>query len=203
MPPSEAKKILEMKVDSFKDIIKKTALSLFKEKGLNNVSTRDLNTRLNISRSHMYHYYSNWEELKLDAIKKMLDDDIIDYFSMKKERGIEKIAEELHFFLDYFLPNAPSSHWILYLEIWPLSARDQRYADLIHGNFIQCNEIVEDIITRGTESGEFSSADSHISARKIAAVLDGYSSMIILDYSDEKRALFLEEIFNFSLQILR
>ncbi|MCX3308824.1 TetR/AcrR family transcriptional regulator [Pantoea vagans] len=192
-----------MKVDSFKDIINKAALKLFKEKGLNNVSTRDLNARLNISRSHMYHYYSNWDELKLDTIKKMLDDDVNDYLLKLKERKTGTISEELLFFLDYLLPDAPSSHWILYLEIWPLSARDQRYADLIHANLMQWNDIVEDIITRGIEVGEFTSANSQVSARQIAAVLDGYSSMIILDYSAEKRALFLEEIFNFSLQMVR
>ncbi|KGD79278.1 TetR/AcrR family transcriptional regulator [Pantoea vagans] len=192
-----------MKVDSFKDIIKKAALKLFKEKGLNNVSTRDLNARLNISRSHMYHYYSNWDELKLDTIKKMLDDDVNDYLLKLKERKTGTISEELLFFLDYLLPDAPSSHWILYLEIWPLSARDQRYADLIHANLMQWNDIVEDIITRGIEVGEFTSANSQVSARQIAAVLDGYSSMIILDYSAEKRALFLEEIFKFSLQMVR
>ncbi|PXW21655.1 TetR/AcrR family transcriptional regulator [Pantoea sp. JKS000250] len=192
-----------MKVDSFKDIIKKAALKLFKEKGLNNVSTRDLNARLNISRSHTYHYYSNWDELKLDAIKKMLDDDVNDYLLKLKERKTGTISEELLFFLDYLLPDAPSSHWILYLEIWPLSARDQRYADLIHANLMQWNDIVEDIITRGIEVGEFTSANSQVSARQIAAVLDGYSSMIILDYSAEKRALFLEEIFKFSLQMVR
>lgn len=192
-----------MKVDSFKDLIKKAALNLFKEKGMNNVSTRDLNARLNISRSHMYHYYSNWDELKLDAIKKMLDDDVNDYFLKFKERKTGTISEELLFFLDYLLPDAPSSHWILYLEIWPLSARDQRYAKLIHANLMQWNEIVEDIITRGIEAGEFTSANSQVAARQIAAVLDGYSSMIILDYSAEKRALFLEEIFKFSLQMVR
>lgn len=192
-----------MKVDSFKDLIKKAALNLFKEKGLNNVSTRDLNARLNISRSHMYHYYSNWDELKLDAIKKMLDDDVNDYLLKLKERKTGTISEELLFFLDYLLPDAPSSHWILYLEIWPLSARDQRYADLIHCNLMQWNETVEDIIMRGTEAGEFTCANSTVAARQIAAVLDGYSSMIILDYSAEKRALFLEEIFNFSLQLVR
>lgn len=192
-----------MKVDSFKDLIKKAALNLFKEKGLNNVSTRDLNARLNISRSHMYHYYSNWDELKLDAIKMMLEDDVNDYLLKLKERKAGTISEELLFFLDYLLPDAPSSHWVLYLEIWPLSARDQRYADLIHTNLMQWNDIVEDIITRGIEVGEFTSANSQVSARQIAAVLDGYSSMIILDYSAEKRALFLEEIFKFSLQMVR
>jgi len=192
-----------MKVDSFKDIIRKAALNLFKEKGLNNVSTRDLNSRLNISRSHMYHYYGNWEELKLDAIKKMLGDDVNDYFIRKNEEKLKGAPEELLFFLDYLLPDAPSSHWILYLEIWPLSARDQRYADLIHRNLMQWNEIVENIITRGTEAREFTSTNSTVAARQIAAVLDGYSSMIILDYSEEKRALFLAEIFDFSLQLLK
>ncbi|MBW1215034.1 TetR/AcrR family transcriptional regulator [Pantoea allii] len=192
-----------MKVDSFKEIIRKAALNLFKDKGLNSVSTRDLNSKLNISRSHMYHYYSNWDELKFDAIKGMLDDDVSDFLSKIKESKLKDSSEELLFFLDYLLPNAPSSHWILYLEIWPLSARDQRYSNLIHSNMMQWNQILEDVLSRGIENGHFSTTKHAVIARQIAAMLDGYSSMLIVDYSEEKRSAFLHELFDFSLNMLK
>lgn len=192
-----------MKTDSLKEIIKKTALSLFKEKGLGNVSTRDLNNRLNISRSHMYHYYNNWEELKLDAIKFMLDEDINEFLKCHENKDEKESSEHLFDFLNYHLPDAPSSHWILYLEIWPISARDQRYADLIHANFIQWLEVLEKIISCGIAKGEFLANDSSVLARRIWALIDGYSSMLIVEYSDEKRSEFIKEIFDFSLNALR
>ncbi|PLL57294.1 TetR family transcriptional regulator, partial [Klebsiella michiganensis] len=65
-----------MKASNFSELIKIAALQLFREKGFNNVSTRDLTQKLNISRSHIYHYYSNWETLKKSAIKYMFDNDI-------------------------------------------------------------------------------------------------------------------------------
>lgn len=189
-----------MKVDSFKEIIKKSALSLFKDKGLNNVSTRDLNVKLNISRSHMYHYYSTWEELKLDAIKYMLDQDIVDFLSDDEYSNTLNSSEKIYRFLDYHLPKAPSTHWVLYLEIWPLSARDQSYAELIHSNFIQWHGILESIISQGIDRSDFCKVNTLSAARKILAMIDGYSSVLIVEYTEEKREEFIKEIFHYSIQ---
>ncbi|HGV3456490.1 TPA: TetR/AcrR family transcriptional regulator, partial [Klebsiella michiganensis] len=62
--------------------------------------------------------------------------------------------------------------------------------------------ILEEIIDSGINEGEFSSINASVSARQINALIDGYSSMLILDYSKEKRTAFLNEIYEISFKIL-
>lgn len=192
-----------MKGNTFSDIIRRAAHKLFLEKGINNVSTRDVTKKLNLSRSHIYHYYSDWNSLKIDVLTHMLGDDIEEYITTVEKVHFATPSDELIYYINYLLPDKPSSHWLLYLELWPLSAREPQYADLIHRHSMRWNAIIETIISRGIERGAFLISEKSIAARQISALIDGYSSMIILDYSAEKRAGFLEEISKLSFEIVK
>ena len=50
-----------------KDQIIAAALELFRSKGFADVSTRDLAEHAGLSRSHVYHYFSDWKELRREA----------------------------------------------------------------------------------------------------------------------------------------
>lgn len=191
-----------MKASNFSELIKIAALQLFREKGFNNVSTRDLTQKLNISRSHIYHYYSNWETLKESAIKYMFDNDIEECHATFKASESMSPTDRVRLYIKTLLPDAPSAHWLLYLELWPMAARDDDYANLVHNQSLQWINILEEIIGSGINEGEFSSINASVSARQINALIDGYSSLLILDYSKEKRTTFLNEIYEISFKIL-
>ena len=191
-----------MKASNFSELIKIAALQLFREKGFNNVSTRDLTQKLNISRSHIYHYYSNWEALKKSAIKYMFDNDIEECHATFNASESMSPTDRVRLYIKTLLPDAPSAHWLLYLELWPMAARDGDYANLVHNQSLQWINILEEIIDSGINEGEFSSINASVSARQINALIDGYSSMLILDYSKEKRTAFLNEIYEISFKIL-
>ncbi|MDU2771113.1 TetR/AcrR family transcriptional regulator [Klebsiella grimontii] len=191
-----------MKASNFSELIKIAALQLFREKGFNNVSTRDLTQKLNISRSHIYHYYSNWETLKKSAIKYMFDNDIEECHATFKASESMSPTDRVRLYIKTLLPDAPSAHWLLYLELWPMAARDDDYANLVHNQSLQWINILEEIIGSGINEGEFSSINASVSARQINALIDGYSSLLILDYSKEKRTDFLNEIYEISFKIL-
>ncbi|MGL4035576.1 TetR/AcrR family transcriptional regulator [Kosakonia cowanii] len=192
-----------MKTPNFSELIKMTALQLFKENGLNKVSTRDLTQKLNISRSHIYHYYRDWESLKIDAIQYMLDKDINEYhnFSQASE-GLSATENVLHY-IQYLLPDAPSAHWLLYLELWPMAARDNNYAQLVHNQYLRWRNILEEIINLGIKEKEFLTQNASASARKINALIDGYSSMLILEFTAEKRAVYIRELSELSFEIIK
>lgn len=191
-----------MKASNFSELIKIAALQLFREKGFNNVSTRDLTQKLNISRSHIYHYYSNWETLKKSVIKYMFDNDIEECHATFKASESMSPTDRVRLYIKTLLPDAPSAHWLLYLELWPMAARDDDYANLVHNQSLQWINILEEIIGSGINEGEFSSINASVSARQINALIDGYSSLLILDYSKEKRTTFLNEIYEISFKIL-
>ena len=55
-----------------KDQIIAAALELFRRKGFADVSTRDLAEHAGLSRSHIYHYFGDWNELRREAFAKTL-----------------------------------------------------------------------------------------------------------------------------------
>ena len=54
-----------------KDQIIAAALELFRSKGFADVSTRDLAEHAGLSRSHVYHYFSDWNELRGEAFVRL------------------------------------------------------------------------------------------------------------------------------------
>lgn len=191
-----------MKTANFSELIKIAALQLFREKGFSNVSTRDLTQKLNISRSHIYHYYRDWETLKKAAVKYMFDGDIQECKNTLKASPGMSATDRVKLYISTLLPDAPSAHWLLYLELWPMAARDADYAYLVHNQSLQWINILEEIIGHGLNEGEFLSVNASVSARQINALIDGYSSILILDYSEKKRSNFLDEISELSFKIL-
>ncbi|MCS5934345.1 TetR family transcriptional regulator C-terminal domain-containing protein [Klebsiella variicola subsp. variicola] len=79
---------------------------------------------------------------------------------------------------------------MLYLELWPMAARDADYAKLVHDHSLQWITILEGIISVGMQEGEFLAENAATSARQINTLIDGYSSLLILDYSEDRRSIF-------------
>ena len=52
------------------------ALELFREKGFADVSTRDLAEHAGLSRSHIYHYFGDWNELRREAFVHFADEQL-------------------------------------------------------------------------------------------------------------------------------
>lgn len=59
-----------------KDQIIAAALELFRSKGFADVSTRDLAEHAGLSRSHVYHYFSDWNELRREAFVRFADEQL-------------------------------------------------------------------------------------------------------------------------------
>ncbi|STR39191.1 transcriptional regulator TetR family [Klebsiella michiganensis] len=82
--------------------------------------------------AHIYHYYSNWEALKKSAIKYMFDNDIEECHATFNASESMSPTDRVRLYIKTLLPDAPSAHWLLYLELWPMAARDGDYANLVH-----------------------------------------------------------------------
>lgn len=52
---------MKAKSELMREKILKAVVELFIEKGIEKVTTRDLTEYLGISRSHIYHYFKDWQ----------------------------------------------------------------------------------------------------------------------------------------------
>lgn len=54
------------------------AVALFIEKGIEKVTTRELTEHLGLSRSHIYHYFKDWQSLCLAALERFMQQELDD-----------------------------------------------------------------------------------------------------------------------------
>jgi len=174
--------------------ILQTAVALFIEKGLENVKTRELTTLLGISRSHIYHYFSDWASLCLEACRYFTQQDLHQY-----QAEISHLPPKvcLHSYISNYLPLEPDAVWQLYSSIWRRATTEPAYAGLVAELTEQWVALMARIIRAGIETGEFRRVDEQQVARQLGAMLNGYSDHLIVFHSEDVRHQALDDIFAF------
>ncbi len=79
----------------------------------------------------------------------MFDNDIEECHATFKASESMSPTDRVRLYIKTLLPDAPSAHWLLYLELWPMAARDDDYANLVHNQSLQWINILEEIIGSG------------------------------------------------------
>jgi AcrR family transcriptional regulator len=167
------------------------ALTLFRTKGLLQTSTRDLTEVMGISRSHIYHYFPNWQELCLAALDKYTTADLHDVDAMLQ--GLPP-AMALLKLVDSILPYEVDAEWLLYSDTWQASTRIADYRELARKINDGWNALIVAIINRGCAAQDFSPVDAALVARQLSAMINGYADVLALDPSPQNREQALSDI---------
>lgn len=64
----------------------------------------------------------------------MFDNDIEECHATFNASESMSPTDRVRLYIKTLLPDAPSAHWLLYLELWPMAARDDDYANLVHNH---------------------------------------------------------------------
>jgi len=175
------------------------AISLFKEKGLSNISTRELTSRLGLSRSHIYHYFANWDSLCLAALTRFLKTDFDELDMEIKGLPPQKALLTL---IGYFFPDTINEEWLLYVEIWQLSARNKAYTELILAAFRNLENLTVEVINSGIKEGLFKAVKPDRMARQLISLCNGYADRLELKSSKASKKQAWTDIMDFLTQSL-
>ena len=104
-----------------KDQIIAAALELFRSKGFADVSTRDLAEHAGLSRSHVYHYFSDWNELRREAFVRFANEQLDE---VREPLADAPPLEALVGFLRDCLPSTADAGWALWLDAWDEAMHD-------------------------------------------------------------------------------
>ena len=170
------------------------AISLFIEKGIEKVTTRELTERVGISRSHIYHYFRDWQTLCIEALKEVMLDELTEFTA---EIASLRPQEKLYTLVRNYLPDTQGDIWQLYGSLWQLAAHNQAYAELAKLMVRRWLELLAEIIQAGIESGVFRPANAARVTRQLSAVMNGYSDQLIVLPSAEARQEAMEDIMDF------
>lgn len=190
---------MKEKASVLKENILDAAISLFTEKGVEKVTTRELTEQVGIARSHIYHYFPDWQTLCIEAFSRFMYAEL-DAFS-QKTRALPP-EQGLNIFVEDYLPDRADAVWELYGSLWRLAVHNKVYADLALTLTEKWDTLLASIIESGIESGVFRQTDVWRTTRQLGALLNGYSDQLIIDSAPLARDQALEDIQAFISQIL-
>lgn len=163
--------------EALKARILQGAIALFTERGIDRVTTRELTEHLGISRSHIYHYFRDWEALCKEAMMLFMQQDR-DGFSARIT-GLSA-EQRLMAYVDNYLSDTPDAAWPLYSSLWQLAIHDAEWAEMVQTMMAQWRTMLDEIIQQGIRDGEFSSTDPGRVTRQLEAMLNGYADRLIV-----------------------
>lgn len=183
-----------------REAILSTAIALFRSKGLLQTSTRDLTEALGISRSHIYHYFPNWQALCLAALEHYMRQDLheaeAELAAMQPEAALKRLTE-------WFLPDDIDPDWLIYGDAWQIAARDEAYKALAQRVTVEWNGLIEQVILRGDEAGVFRCKDVAQATRLLSGAINGYADRVSLEPNARSRQQALADIDTLTAILLK
>ncbi|MGX7005015.1 TetR/AcrR family transcriptional regulator [Caballeronia sp. KNU42] len=175
------------------------ALELFREKGFADVSTRDLAEHAGLSRSHIYHYFGDWNELRREAFVHFADEQLEEACA----RLIDKPpVDALLGFIRECLPESKSDGWGLWLDAWDEAMHDAELAQAYLSEISRWQGLLRGIIEKGVEAQVFRCASPERAARQIFALAMGYADDLLLQPSIEAFEAALGEVVEVAEMVL-
>ena len=175
------------------------AIALFLEKGIANVTTRELTESLGISRSHIYHYFSNWQALCIAALDRFMRDELETF---TREVAALPSVQKMERLVINFLPLEPDAAWQLYGSTWQLALHNDVYAEFVESITDAWSETVCGIIEEGIADSTFRVGEASRITRQLISMLNGYGEFLGVRPSTEKCKMAEEDIADFIQQFI-
>lgn len=185
--------------DSLRAKILDGAISLFIEKGIEKVTTRELTEHVGISRSHIYHYFRDWQTLCIEALSEVMLAELKEFTA---EIAPLPAQEKLHTLVRNYLPDTQGDIWQLYGSLWQLAAHNEAYAELAQRMVHKWLELLAEIIHAGINAGVFRPTNAARVTRQLSAIMNGYSDQLIVMPSAESRQEAMDDILDFAGRVL-
>ena len=182
-----------------KDQIIAAALELFRSKGFADVSTRDLAEHAGLSRSHVYHYFSDWNELRREAFVRFANEQL---HEVREPLADAPPLEALAGFLHDCLPSTADAGWALWLDAWDEAMHDAQMAQAYLAINAQWQGMLAEVIERGVAAGVFHCDSPQRAARQIFALAMGYADDLMLKPSTESAEAALDEVLEVARLLL-
>ncbi|KOC88184.1 TetR/AcrR family transcriptional regulator [Winslowiella iniecta] len=167
------------------------AIKLFIEKGVENVTTRELTDLMGISRSHIYHYFKNWQALRLAACSHFmyaeLNEMAREVENMPPQQALDRLIAQ-------YLPVSMDATWVLYMDVWRLAGQDKEYSRLTAELIQAWDRLMEKAILDGIQLGVFRPVDAARAARQLAALVNGYADTLMFITPLQTRDEVIDEI---------
>jgi AcrR family transcriptional regulator len=163
----------------------RAALDVIVERGYADTRIADVAERAGTSPALVIYYFKTRDQLLTEAIRYCEDAWYAE--GVRRMAGITTAAGRLAEIIAMTcLPDTdpePRSSWLLWLDLWALSAHNAGVAAVRQKFDERWRESIRSIVLAGQEAGEFAVADPEAFTVTLSALLDGFAVQIALDDS--------------------
>ncbi|NQT97600.1 MAG: TetR/AcrR family transcriptional regulator [Candidatus Marinimicrobia bacterium] len=179
--------------------ILEAALNVVVEKGYEKSRMDDIVRVSGLSKGAIYWYYKSKKEVYLS---------LVNHWVFKYSATLNLIVEEdltasdqlralFQFFVKQYQHNARVFKALV--EFWSLAARDEDFRIKMQKVYTEFLNLIENILAKGVESGEFDPLDTKIAALSIVVNIEGIIWFAIFDVPDVSAPEYIDTISNFIL----
>ena len=189
----------EIKQIQRKEQIMDAALKTIVQKGFEKSRMDDIVTLSNLSKGAIYWYYKSKKDVYLDLINYWVlrYSAVINHLIEEDHSAADQLKSLFHYFTKQF-ENDPSLYKAL-VEFWTLAGRDkdfQKKLNKVYSNFLV---LLEDIISRGVETGEFKNLNVQITALSIMVNIEGIIWFTLFETNGISAREYIDTITDFIL----
>jgi AcrR family transcriptional regulator len=163
--------------DDRRQTIIDAALVVARRQGLGATTVRDVATEMGTSSGLIHHYFDSMDDVLAAAFEQAAERDL------RRARAAIEAAGAAHAQLDTFIESyAPAqSDWTmqLWLDAWSEAARRPALQQVSRRLNREWQALVRDIISVGTDAGEFAADDPDSAAWRLLSVLDGLALQVV------------------------
>ena len=187
------------KEDQRREQILSAALDVIVEKGYEKSRIDDIVRVAGLSKGAIYWYYKSKKEVYLS---------LVNHWVFKYSATLNHIVEEdlpaadqlralFQFFVNQYQTNPQPFKAMM--EFWSLAARDADVRIKMQKVYTEFLNLIENILAKGVESGEFDPLDTKIAALSIVVNIEGIFWFAIFDVPGVSAPEYIDTISNFIL----
>ena len=187
------------KEDQRREQILSAALDVVVEKGYEKSRMDDIVRVSGLSKGAIYWYYKSKKEVYLS---------LVNHWVFKYSATLNHIVEEdlpaadqlralFQFFVNQYQTNPQPFKAMM--EFWSLAARDADVRIKMQKVYTEFLNLIENILAKGVESGEFDPLDTKIAALSIVVNIEGIFWFAIFDVPGVSAPEYIDTISNFIL----
>ena len=197
-PSSESPESLGT-ADRRKKQILDAALKVVVRKGYSDCRIDDIASESNLSKGAIYWYYDSKKEIFLSLVSHWVNNFgvTLNHIVEEDHSSSRQLTELFNFFLNAYRQNP--NVFKAELEFWSLSSRDPDFKQKTQKVYHELLDLIEEIIRRGVETGEFKNLDVKVAALSIMVNIEGIIWFSLFDAHGVSAEHYIETIKDFIL----
>jgi AcrR family transcriptional regulator len=146
------------------------------ERGFAATRVADVAHRLEISTGLIHYHFESKDQLFAETFQRAADADLV-RLAAEVAKADSAIAK-LDVIFRLYSPESAEPGWMLWIDGWGEALRTPALKKLSQDLDLRWKKLLEDIIHAGVRAGEFTCADVHGTAWRLAALLDGLAVQV-------------------------